>query len=262
MALLLFKLLLTPLLIGGVSFAGRRWGPTVSGLLVGLPIISGPISVFLTLQHGPAFAARVAVGQVAGMASSCLFCMSYGLAARKWPVAICVPISLSAFLLSTALCRQLPWTMASASLFLACTVLVASRAIGRRAAELAPAVLPGWDLPARMLTATAFVLALTAGASALGPQLSGLLAPFPVFATVLGSFTHHRQGPAAAARLLRGIVLGAPTFITFFVIVELGLTRCPLPATYLAATLGAAGTSLALFLAVRGQAPWFKAVFG
>jgi hypothetical protein len=262
MTLFLFKLFMTPLLIGGVTFAGRRWGPTVSGLLVGLPIISGPISVFLTLQYGPGFAARVAVGQVAGMASSCLFCLSYGLVSRKWPVGICVPVALSVFLVSTALCHQLPWTMFSASLFLLGAVLAASRAIGRRPAEAAPAILPRWDLPARMLAATAFVLALTASARALGPQLSGLLAPFPVFAVVLGSFTHHRQGPAAAARLLRGIVLGAPTFIAFFVVVELGLIHWTLPATYLLGTVSALGTSLALFLAMRRQAPWFKAVFG
>ncbi|HLI06681.1 MAG TPA: hypothetical protein VKV40_08945 [Ktedonobacteraceae bacterium] len=37
MVLFVFKLLLTPLLIGLVSLAGRRWGPAVSGWIVGLP---------------------------------------------------------------------------------------------------------------------------------------------------------------------------------------------------------------------------------
>jgi len=261
-ALFLFKLLITPIFIGGITLAGRRWGPALSGLLVGLPLTSGPISVFLTLEYGQGFAARAAVGQIAGMASSCLFCLAYGLAAGKWPLAACVLVSLAAFLASTALCSLLPWSLLSASVFLLATVLVVPRAIGRRAVEAAPPVPPGWDLPARMLAATAFVLALTASARVLGPQLSGLIAPFPVFAIVLAGFTHHRQGPAAAARLLRGIVLGAPAFVTFFVIVGLGLARLPLPETYLLATLGALATSAALFQALRGEWPWFKAVFG
>jgi len=42
--MLAFKLLLTPALLGLVSLAGRRWGPAVSGWLVGLPLTSGPVA--------------------------------------------------------------------------------------------------------------------------------------------------------------------------------------------------------------------------
>ena len=35
--ILVLKLLLAPLLIYVVTLAGRRWGPTVSGFLIGLP---------------------------------------------------------------------------------------------------------------------------------------------------------------------------------------------------------------------------------
>ncbi|HET7343490.1 MAG TPA: hypothetical protein VFL90_18640, partial [Methylomirabilota bacterium] len=56
-AILLLKLAATPLLIAGASLAGRRWGPAVGGWLVGLPLTSGPVAVFLALEHGAAFAA-------------------------------------------------------------------------------------------------------------------------------------------------------------------------------------------------------------
>ena len=45
MLILAFKLFLTPLLIVSVTLAGRRWGTAVSGLLIGLPLVSAPISV-------------------------------------------------------------------------------------------------------------------------------------------------------------------------------------------------------------------------
>src|SRR5436309_3554153 len=64
---------------------------------------------------------------------------------------------------------------------------------------------PRWDLAFRMLAATAMVVVLTALAPRLGPTWTGLLSPFPVFALVLGVFTHRSEGPGAAARLLRGV---------------------------------------------------------
>lgn len=46
------KLVLTPLLIGMASVAGRRWGPMVSGRLIGLPLTSAPVVLFLALEQG------------------------------------------------------------------------------------------------------------------------------------------------------------------------------------------------------------------
>jgi hypothetical protein len=61
---LALKLVLTPALIGVVSLAGRRWGPGVSGWLVGFPLTSGPVAFFLALDHGVRFAAAAAVGSM------------------------------------------------------------------------------------------------------------------------------------------------------------------------------------------------------
>src|SRR3989454_11684567 len=76
-----------------------------------------------------------------------------------------------------------------------------------------------------MAVATALVLALTATAAVLGPKLSGLLSPFPVFATVLAVFTHRHAGAAATQQLLRGIVLSSFAFSGFFVVVAAALGR-------------------------------------
>jgi hypothetical protein len=56
-ALLLLKLCLTPILIGGVSLAARRWDPSVGGWLVAMPLTSGPVALYIALDHGNAFAA-------------------------------------------------------------------------------------------------------------------------------------------------------------------------------------------------------------
>lgn len=80
-----------------------------------------------------------------------------------------------------------------------------------------PSVKPvAWDIPLRMIVATMFVLTLTGFANLLGPRLSGLLAPFPIYATILAVFTHRMLGAYLARRLLRGVITGAFSFAVFF----------------------------------------------
>jgi hypothetical protein len=106
-----------------------------------------------------------------------------------------------------------------------------------RAVSLSATRPPGWDLPARMVIATTFVLVLTGSASALGPQLSGLITPFPLFATVLAAFAHEQQGPAAAVQVLRGMALSLFGVAGFFLIVGGLLPSLGMVWTYLLATI-------------------------
>ena len=84
---------------------------------------------------------------------------------------------------------------------------------------------PRWDIPARMIVATALVLALTAAAATLGSRLSGLLATFPVYAGILAVFAHGRDGPGPATRALRGLLAGLFGFGAFFAVLAALLER-------------------------------------
>jgi hypothetical protein len=244
---LALKLILTPLLIALATLAGRRWGPGVGGWLVGLPLTSAPISIILALQDGRSFAAQAAVGTLGGQCSVCLFCLSYALIATRLPWPAASGLAIGVFLLSTLL-----WNVLSLPLVPTIVILVA--AIGgtlalmpRRAAGPPGPGQPRWDLPLRMVIAAGFVLALTAVSSALGPRLSGLLSPFPVFGVVLAAFTHKAAGPGAAARVMRGNVIGSLGFGGFFVVVAYLLPGWPTAWTYLLAAgvaLGINGISL------------------
>ena len=71
----------------------------------------------------------------------------------------------------------------------------------------------------RMAAATALVWAITQASATLGPQLSGLLTPFPVYVSVLASSTYRLQGAEPAVQLVRGATLGLFTPAAFFLIV-------------------------------------------
>src|SRR5262249_43491315 len=189
------------------------------GWLVGLPLTSAPVVFFLALDHGLNFAAATSIGILTGAISGAAFCLAYSRLAYYWHWPLTVSTSWLVFVAATWL--LLPLTLPPIPLFLGLAALLVAILLlmPRAAAPVAVAATPWWDIPTRMLAATTVVLLLTALAPTLGPHLSGLLAPFPVFATILGVFTHHLRGPASAARLMRGVVLGMFAFASFFLVV-------------------------------------------
>src|ERR1700738_1895873 len=82
---LVLKLIVTPALIGAATLAGRRWGPAVGGWLVGFPFTSGPVALFLALDHGTGFAAGASIGMLAGTISQGAFSLAYGSSASRGP---------------------------------------------------------------------------------------------------------------------------------------------------------------------------------
>ena len=88
--LLLVKLALAPALVVGSSLAGRRWGHEVSGLLVALPLVAGPILLITELEHGAHFASRAAAASLLGLVALASFVVVFARAARHagWPIAV------------------------------------------------------------------------------------------------------------------------------------------------------------------------------
>jgi hypothetical protein len=235
---LALKLILTPALIGSSTLAGRRWGPALGGWLVGLPFTSGPVALFLVLDHGVAFGAQAAGGMLAGTISQVAFTLAYRRLAWRgaW---IATAAGVGAFVACTVTLNRL--TPAPA-MGLAATAgaIVLGLALTARANAARPAThrLPWWDLPARMAVATGFVIAVSAVAPVLGAQLSGLLSPFPFFGATLAVFAHHSDGEAAAGAVLRGLLYGlfAPAvffFVLATLLVSLGMCQWPFRITRL-----------------------------
>jgi hypothetical protein len=247
MLLLLLKLILTPVLITAVSLVGRKWGPEVGGWLMGFPLTSGPVSILLTLQYGQAFAAHAAVGTLGGMASVCVFCLAYSLIAPYMGWLASAAISIAVFLLMIAGWNLIHLTLVPTALLTFAIGGIILALMPKHPSTNGVVTAPKWDIPARMLAAAAFVVALTTLAENLGPQLSGLISPFPVFTVIIASFTHSQQGARAAVQLLRGVVLGSFAFSVFFLVTAWMLPSLPAWLTYATATAAAiAVNSLAL----------------
>jgi hypothetical protein len=244
----LLKLVATPILVGAASLAGRRWGAEIGGWLVGIPFTSGPIALFLALESGLHFAAQAAAGTLAGTVSQAAFAVAYGWVALRAGWAACLAAATLAFLVMTALLSfarldVIP-VFGLAVLSLVAAILVMPRVRGNVPAHRP---LPWWDIPARMVVATAFVIALTAAAPALGSRLAGLLAPFPLYATVLSVFAQRLQGAASAISVQYGLLAGLFAFALFFLTVAVLLESRGIAVTFavaLVVAVAAQGVSL------------------
>ncbi len=216
------KLLLTPTLIGLISVAGRRWGPMISGLLVGLPLTSGPVAFFLALNQGVFFASATAMGTLAGTISQAAFCVVYWLVAFRFNWVITVLLSSLTFIAFTVVLQFLSLPLIHLYALVILCLLLALR-LTARAIDMPVSTarqLPGWDIPARMIVATTYLVFLTSIAPLIGSHLTGLLSPFPLYAAILAVFAHRLQGPAPAVSVIRGLIVGLFGFASFFVVLS------------------------------------------
>jgi hypothetical protein len=244
--LLAAKLLLSPLCVVAVSLAGRRWGMAVAGVLGGLPVVAGPILLVETLLHGRGFGADAAAGTLLGLAALTAFVVAYGRIAATGPLTS-VLCGWGAFLLGVAILNPIePPPALSLILVCACFAL-GLRLLPSPSSPPAITAPPWWDLPGRALAALALVLSLTALSGALGPHLSGLLAPFPILTSVLAVFTHAHGGVAQVDVLLRNFLVGFYGFAAFCFVLAVALPGLATAAAFGLATAAALAVQAAIF---------------
>ena len=185
--------MVTPLVVLVASLAARRWGDAVGGWLVGLPLTSGPVSVFLAIEQGPSFAAQAADGSIAGVLSQCAFCLGYAALARQGAMAALGAGTLAYVVLAIALVEAGLSTVILFAAALAALALVLWL-LPRRSVAGSANVVAWWDMPLRIAVTTALVVGLTSAATTLGPRASGITASYPLIGASIAAFAQWKQG--------------------------------------------------------------------
>lgn len=223
MPLIVLKLILTPLIVGGASLAARRWGPSIGGWVVSLPLTSGPVLFFLALEQGPAFAADATIGTILGLLGICGYTVGY-LAGSRWGAAAALGAASLGYL-AVGIGVQ-PVTGAPFLALVAVVLVAIAIVIQLLPAPSGPSIArehPAWDLPARIAVGTTLVVGLTTLAPSLGPVASGLVATFPAYVSVLAVFEHVRGGRLAGLGTLRGLLVGLFGTVAFHVVIRAGV---------------------------------------
>jgi hypothetical protein len=247
MALVALKVLLAPVLVALATLVARRHGPTLGGWFSALPVIAGPVLLVFVVEHGADFAQRAARGTLMGLVSLSAFIVVYAHVARHRSVASSLAAGWVAF--SAATVAIAGWDPSAAiAMILAAAALGLAWLFTRRDAPAEPGAGPvDASIAARVVMTAALVLALTAAGGLLGPRLGGMLAAFPVLASLLAAFTHAAHGGGAASDLLHGMVAGLIGFATFCLVIAIGLAPLGTVAAFglgVVATLAVHATTL------------------
>jgi hypothetical protein len=250
MNILALKLILAPLIIGSASLAGRRWGPAVSGWIVGLPLTSGPVTFFLAISHDIPFAANAIRGTLSGGFSLIAFCLVHAWLSKKFDWRMTTLGSMTIFTLLTLLLQDLNLSLLPLFVLVSLVISLGLWLMPKQTkTEVTPTTLNQWDIPARILVGTSFILFVTGIAPIIGPQLTGLLTTFPLFAGILAIFAQRQQGADGAINVLRGLTLGLFAFAGFYLVLGLLIEQTSLAVSFGCAILTALiiqGTSLLL----------------
>lgn len=235
--ILILKLIMTPLIVIFVTLVARRWGESIGGLLMGLPLTSGPVSVFLAVEQGPHFAAIAANSAMLGLMAVTAFYVTYVFTARRFPWFLSAIFSIIIYLIVVAGLSFLQIDPLLTTISVPLVLLAGTLTLGRRVGAAAPISPPAWDLPARIIFATLIVVLITTGANTLGSKWSGILSPFPIFTFVMVTFSHRQGGPIAVRRFIQGVSMGLFSYVAFFLVIRSLVEGSNLWLAYVLATL-------------------------
>ncbi len=252
MPVLVLKLVFTPFIVGGATLAARRWGPAIGGLLIALPLTSGPVAFFLALDQGPAFAAAAIEGSLGGLTAIAGFTLAYAALARRGP-AMAIVVASAAYVAAAVAVQPLVGGPAILPFGLALVaVTVVLRLLPPPAPRRARSRPPAWDLPARMIVGTVLIVGLTSVASTLGASVSGVVATFPVYVSIIATFSHATEGSTAATGVLRGLLIGLYGTAAFMLVVNLAIVPAGIGPAFAGATALALVIAAGALRVVRG----------
>ena len=234
--LLALKLLLVPGFLALISLVARRYGPLTAGWLAGLPVIVGPISFFIAVEQGAAFAADAARFTLASVFTVVVFGAAYANVAYRRGWAASLSVAVLAWFAAACLIAAMPLNLPGAVALALVSLLIAPRFYPAVAAEPPPVPLPPSELLLRMLAGATLTWIVTALAVRAGPAWSGVVSLAPVLTPVVAVFTHRRGGGVHAVVLLRGLAGGAYSLASFCLAVAVLLPRWDIAGTFSAAS--------------------------
>jgi hypothetical protein len=223
MLLLFLKVASAPALILGGSLVQRRFGQSVGGRFVGLPLTSLPLLALLAAADGRSFAGDAAAATLGGGVAQSAWCLVYAAAARRRGPLVASVLATGGFVVVCLALYVVHLPVLVAAALATASIPGALLVWPETAHEERPPSASRYDLGARMLAGCAFTLAVTGLSVALGARAAGLVGAFPVLTVVLAAATHRRDGAAAVGAFLESVMAASLSVVAGVTVVALAL---------------------------------------
>jgi len=244
------KIAAAVIVVVAASRAAERAGPFLGAMVATLPVSTGPVYVFLALDHGAGFISESARVSVASVAAIVAFVAAHAVAAQRFATSASLVLATLAWLCAALALQARDWSFAEACAIGAASLALAIRALRRYAAapEAPPPARSRFDLPLRALLVAAVVIATTVAGDRFGPALTGVLATYPVVFTSLVVILQPRAGGRFAAAVLVTGLRGLAGFALALAVLHVAAARAGAAPALLIALAVAVGWNLALTL--------------
>jgi len=185
--LLAAKVAAAVIIVVSAARATERAGPLLGGMIASLPVSTGPVYVFLAMDHDAAFISESARMSVAATVATIAFISVHAHAAARFATPLSLALATLAWFVVALLLQLREWTFVEACVLFAASMAMAIRGLRRFAvageATSAPRARYGLALRAGLVASV--VIATNAAGKALGPSVTGVLATYPVVFTSL-----------------------------------------------------------------------------
>lgn len=220
--LLIVKVAVTAGFVVVASLITERAGPVIGALVSTLPLSAGPGYVFLALDHDAAFIAASAKTSLVLNAATCVFALAFAATAQRHRLRVSLSVALFLWFSAGYLSRLTVWSTEQAILCNVIALTVCITLARRFASERMPVVVRCWyDAPLRASMAACLVALLVILSRQVGPELTGIIAVFPVVLTSLILILQPRIGGPAAASVIANSLSGLVGFAVALAFVHL-----------------------------------------
>jgi hypothetical protein len=252
---LLPKMAIVALLVVTATVASEKLGPVIGALIATLPVTSGPVFVFLALNHDSAFIARTALSVFSQNVPTVIFAAFYVLAARHLPTRLSVPLSILVWagyiVLSLWGDQSLPTAMVlTLMVFPLCILLT----LPYGGVAVAAGRVEASDIVIRAVVVALLVAAVEIAGLVAGAELTGVIAAFPIVFICMMVILQMRHGGPAAAAVIAHTIPGFAGISAAFLALHLCAVPLGTPAALILALCVSVFWNLALFALHRSRA--------
>jgi hypothetical protein len=211
--LLVLKMAVTAGFVVVATVLAERAGPVVGALVATLPVSAGPAYVFIALQHDAAFVAQGALMSFAVNIAAAIFALIYAMRAQQHGLAASLLPAMAVWLLLVLAINAVRWTTLAAIALNFTGLAICIPLANRFRHAKVPLVPRRWtDLLMRAAMVAVLVAAVVTASEVVGPNLTGILAVFPIVLTSLILILHPRIGGPATAAVLSNTMPGLAGF--------------------------------------------------